>query len=75
MGAEHQISLARYIGAAQEARGNLACLPYCVRESFTDSIGWQIKDGWGWIKWSVDAWEECRMSDHNGEYLKDWSVL
>jgi len=31
----------------------------------------EIKDGWGWTKWNVGAWEECRMSDHNGEYLKD----
>jgi len=31
----------------------------------------EIKDGWGWMKWNSDAWEECRMSDHCGQYLKD----
>jgi hypothetical protein len=41
----------------------------------TARTGWQIKDGWGWTKWNVDAWEECRMSDHSGEYLKDRSVF
>jgi len=31
----------------------------------------EIKDGWGWTKWNVHAWEACHMSDHGGEYLKD----
>ncbi|KAI0061666.1 hypothetical protein BV25DRAFT_1992014 [Artomyces pyxidatus] len=31
----------------------------------------EIKDGWGWAKWDVNNWSECRMSDNHGEYLFD----
>jgi len=31
----------------------------------------EIKDGWGWVKWDVESWKECRMSNHKGELLKD----
>ncbi|KAH9891721.1 hypothetical protein C8Q73DRAFT_85284 [Cubamyces lactineus] len=31
----------------------------------------EIKDGWGWCKWDVDTWSECRMSDLVGELLED----
>ncbi|KAI0335824.1 hypothetical protein GY45DRAFT_1342389 [Cubamyces sp. BRFM 1775] len=31
----------------------------------------EIKDGWGWCKWDVDTWSECRMSDPVGELLED----
>ncbi|KAI0712250.1 hypothetical protein C8Q76DRAFT_622592 [Earliella scabrosa] len=31
----------------------------------------EIKDGWGWCKWDVDTWSECRMGDPVGELLED----
>ncbi|EJF63342.1 hypothetical protein DICSQDRAFT_134790 [Dichomitus squalens LYAD-421 SS1] len=31
----------------------------------------EIKDGWGWCKWDVETWSECRMSDSVGELLED----
>ncbi|OCH91891.1 hypothetical protein OBBRIDRAFT_825085 [Obba rivulosa] len=30
-----------------------------------------IKDGWGWCKWDVDAWQESRISDSQGEFLQE----
>ncbi|EMD40000.1 hypothetical protein CERSUDRAFT_45715, partial [Gelatoporia subvermispora B] len=30
-----------------------------------------IKDGWGWCKWDVDAWRESRMTDSHGEFLQE----
>ncbi|KAI0916995.1 hypothetical protein AcW1_007695 [Taiwanofungus camphoratus] len=30
-----------------------------------------IKDGWGWCKWDVEAWSECQMSESGGEYLQE----
>ncbi len=35
----------------------------------------QIKDGWGWCKWDVESWSECRMTDSVGELLEDRCVL
>jgi len=31
----------------------------------------EIKNGWGWAKWNVDTWEECCMSECQGQYLYD----
>ncbi|RDX53373.1 hypothetical protein OH76DRAFT_1399274 [Lentinus brumalis] len=31
----------------------------------------EIKDGWGWCKWDVESWSECRMTDSVGELLED----
>lgn len=31
----------------------------------------EIKDGWGWCKWDVETWSECRMSDSFGELLEE----
>ncbi|KAI8986081.1 hypothetical protein BD414DRAFT_48817 [Trametes punicea] len=31
----------------------------------------EIKDGWGWCKWDVETWSECRMTDPVGELLED----
>ncbi|KAI0356423.1 hypothetical protein OH77DRAFT_1423356 [Trametes cingulata] len=31
----------------------------------------EIKDGWGWCKWDVESWSECRMTDPVGELLED----
>ncbi|KAJ3525105.1 hypothetical protein NM688_g8455 [Phlebia brevispora] len=31
----------------------------------------EIKEGWGWTKWNIDEWNECRMSDSKGELLQD----
>ncbi|KDQ62202.1 hypothetical protein JAAARDRAFT_30103 [Jaapia argillacea MUCL 33604] len=31
----------------------------------------EIKEGWGWIKWNVDTWAECPMSESKGEFLRD----
>ncbi|KAI0754897.1 hypothetical protein C8Q80DRAFT_1247769 [Daedaleopsis nitida] len=31
----------------------------------------EIKDGWGWCKWDVDTWSECRMTDPVGELLEE----
>lgn len=31
----------------------------------------EIKEGWGWCKWDIDSWRECRMSDYTGEILHD----
>ncbi|KAG5728614.1 hypothetical protein E4T56_gene1979 [Termitomyces sp. T112] len=31
----------------------------------------EIKDGWGWNKWNVNAWESCRMVDNVPEILND----
>ncbi|KAH8114594.1 hypothetical protein DFH11DRAFT_173070 [Phellopilus nigrolimitatus] len=31
----------------------------------------EIKDGWGWTKWDVNAWNACRMSEGSGEILKE----
>ncbi|KAI0667599.1 hypothetical protein C8Q78DRAFT_312476 [Trametes maxima] len=31
----------------------------------------EMKDGWGWCKWDVDSWSECRMADPVGELLED----
>ncbi|KAF9485874.1 hypothetical protein BDN70DRAFT_823189 [Pholiota conissans] len=31
----------------------------------------EIKDGWGWCKWDVDAWAECSMTSTVGELLYD----
>ncbi|KAI0801754.1 hypothetical protein BC629DRAFT_1608548 [Irpex lacteus] len=30
----------------------------------------EIKDGWGWSKWDVDAWSEVPMSESKGEILR-----
>ncbi|GBE84868.1 Uncharacterized protein SCP_0700480 [Sparassis crispa] len=30
-----------------------------------------IKDGWGWCKWDVEAWSEARVGESKGEYLQD----
>ncbi|KAG5341124.1 hypothetical protein C0989_011347 [Termitomyces sp. Mn162] len=34
----------------------------------------EIKDGWGWNKWNVNAWESCRMVDNVPEILNDRCV-
>ncbi|KAF8195500.1 hypothetical protein BJ912DRAFT_144402 [Pholiota molesta] len=31
----------------------------------------EIKDGWGWYKWDIEAWMECPMSSSSGELLYD----
>ncbi|KIM51364.1 hypothetical protein SCLCIDRAFT_1224588 [Scleroderma citrinum Foug A] len=31
----------------------------------------QIKDGWGWVKWDCDSWDECPMADRKGEDVQD----
>ncbi|KAI0766391.1 hypothetical protein BD413DRAFT_636169 [Trametes elegans] len=31
----------------------------------------EIKEGWGWCKWDVDTWSECRLTDPVGELLED----
>jgi len=38
----------------------------------------QIKDGWGWSKWSVEQWKECSMHDTSNskhEILHERQVL
>ncbi|KAF8909009.1 hypothetical protein CPB84DRAFT_1744093 [Gymnopilus junonius] len=30
-----------------------------------------IKNGWGWVKWDVDAWKEVDISDSKGELLHE----
>ncbi|KAG6887252.1 hypothetical protein C0992_013152 [Termitomyces sp. T32_za158] len=34
----------------------------------------EIKDGWGWSKWNVHAWESSRMVDNVPEILNDRCV-
>jgi len=29
----------------------------------------EIKPGWGWMKWNIDSWQECSMTDSGGEFL------
>ncbi|RDB17973.1 Uncharacterized protein C17A5.05c [Hypsizygus marmoreus] len=31
----------------------------------------EIKDGWGWCKWDIDAWQSCRMTDQIRELVND----
>ncbi|KAI0051136.1 hypothetical protein FA95DRAFT_1486100 [Auriscalpium vulgare] len=31
----------------------------------------EIKDGWGWVKWDIASWKECRITDTSGEILSD----
>ncbi|CAL1713374.1 unnamed protein product [Somion occarium] len=31
----------------------------------------EIKPGWGWMKWDVETWSECLMTQSTGEFLKD----
>ncbi|TCD61027.1 hypothetical protein EIP91_009150 [Steccherinum ochraceum] len=31
----------------------------------------ELKMGWGWVKWDVDNWIECSMSQSTGEFLHD----
>jgi len=35
------------------------------------SARYQIKDGWGWVKWDCDTWGECPMADRKGEDVQD----
>ncbi|KAF9463016.1 hypothetical protein BDZ94DRAFT_1164780 [Collybia nuda] len=35
----------------------------------------EIKEGWGWSKWNVDAWQGSRMQDNIGELLHDRPVV
>jgi len=31
----------------------------------------EIKPGWGWMKWNIDSWQECSMTDSAGELLHE----
>ncbi|KAF8798843.1 hypothetical protein BYT27DRAFT_7202557 [Phlegmacium glaucopus] len=31
----------------------------------------EIKSGWGWMKWNIDSWRECPMTDSAGELLHE----
>jgi len=31
----------------------------------------EIKPGWGWMKWNIDSWQECSMTDSGGEFLHE----
>jgi len=31
----------------------------------------EIKAGWGWMKWNIDSWQECPMTDSAGELLHE----
>ncbi|EKM51536.1 uncharacterized protein PHACADRAFT_261735 [Phanerochaete carnosa HHB-10118-sp] len=34
----------------------------------------EIKEGWGWMKWNVDSWNETQVNDTKGEMLRDRCV-
>lgn len=44
------------------------------RELLLNELIVQIKDGWGWCKWDVETWSECRMPDTAGELLEERCV-
>ena len=69
---QHKMSLPDRPRTTQEARGEYWVLAH---SSIIVNYNVQIKDGWGWTKWDVDAWNECRPSESKGELLQDRYVL
>lgn len=44
--------------------------------AFRANSQFQIKAGWGWVKWNVDEWSEGQLSENKGEFLHDrWVAL
>lgn len=66
MGTEYKGSLACGAGATQETGGASSFIPGFVDSALVP----QIKEGWGWVKWDSESWNECSIHDHK-EFVQE----